>query len=290
MSRIPPVDVIQRRHADWAEFGFPCGDGNYLQISCYIDNLYSVGKSAYAATSVLEEFDLELQRNWNCRLKPSSKEVLATKGNPDGEPCNTTWSQVSSMKILGQFMQNDGGTDICFRQTLGALWRSFFANAGSRAARRMSQRARMRLLNGATRPVLCFRLTRWPFLISRARQLDAIQKKMISITLKLRMQEGETPAGFVRRRGRLAADIQRDTGTWSQQWASQVVSWDEHLRRERNHRTWAAQLRHLRPPEELQTRRADFGRPLTRNEPGFIKARWYESVISAKRFLGKPCD
>ena len=127
--------------------------------------------------------------------------------------------------------------------------------------------------------------TRWAFTRSRAFSLHATQRQMLSIILRLRILPGETPESFVRRRGRACSEMQAHTGTWSKDWARDITSWSEHLRRSRNHNTWAAMVSEILPPEELQRRRALHSSPHTRNASGFTFKKWFESVQDAKTYM-----
>ena len=99
---------------------------------------------------------------------------------------------------------------------------------------------KMRLLDKATKPILLFRISRWPFQSTRAHQLDAVQRRMLAIPMGMRVADGQDPAVFRRLRAKEAAKMQAQVGKWSALWASKVVSWHEHLERPRNADTWTA--------------------------------------------------
>ena len=286
MSRIPPVDVIQLKHEEWKSRGFQLPNG-CLQVAVYIDNLYSVGKSAHDTTSVLEDFGRELRQRWRCLLKPSSKEVMVAKGNSNHTPADSTWKSLECMRALGHLIQHDGGINVCFDFTIRCLWRSFFANAGSASAKGMPVSYKLRLLDKATKPVLSFRLTRWPFQSTKAHQLDKVQRRMLAMVMDLRLSPGQDAASFNRQRAKEASKQQVKSGKWSTLWASRVVAWHDHLQRPANSGTWAAQLAALRPPQELQQRRWSNGRPQTRAESGWIRPRWYEGIEKAASYIHK---
>ena len=103
--------------------------------------------------------------------------------------------------------------------------------------------------------------------------------------LRVKMRDGETMQTYVCRRGRQVAGLQRQQGPWSEMWARAVVAWSEHLHRERNSSTWAAMVSKYRTPEELAERRAFFDkRPRTRAVGGYVRKRWFESVIDASEW------
>ena len=175
---------------------------------------------------------------------------------------------------------------MCFQATLRSLWRSFFANAGAASEKKLPSRCKLALLERATKPVLSFRVTRWPFLVTRARQLDTIQRKMLGILLDLHPGPDQSAVDFIRHRAREAGRLQRQCGSWSKLWAASVMSWNDHLQREHNNATWPAQLSRLRTPQELQVRRLQLGgRPQTRAQSGWIKIRWFESIQAAQQHL-----
>ena len=186
------------------------------------------------------------------------------------------------MRVLGHYLEHDGSTDNCYNITVTQCWRAFFGNCVSKSSLRMPVTARLTLLQRAVLPILRFRWTRWPFTVSRGRLLDGVQRRMMGIILGIRMAPGETPEVFGRRRAGTISALQKKTGHWSKHWARAVVAWAEHLERPRNNKTWAARLSAVRPPDELAWRRQVFGRPQTRAASGFIRRRWWESIVFAK--------
>ena len=83
----------------------------------------------------------------------------------------------------------------------------------------------------------------------------------------------------------MAKTQQLKAGVLSRLWAGRVVDWQEHLTRKRNGACWSALLQTLRSPLELAERRAEAGRPGTRIQSGFARARWCESVQTAREYL-----
>jgi len=108
---------------------------------------------------------------------------------------------------------------------------------------------------------------------------------MLAFILQMRPLTGQDAIEFKRLRARETSKLQREMGKWSASWAASVVNWSEHLQRERNSETWAAQLMPLRSPGELERRRAEYGRPNTRAQSGWIHARWFEAVENARAHL-----
>ena len=137
-------------------------------------------------------------------------------------------------------------------------------------------------------PILRFRWRRWPFTITRARYLDRLQRRMIAIVIAVRPLADEECLSFIRRCNRAVSTLQRSIGAWSTQWAQGLVGWDDHLQRANNANTWAAHLRHLLTPEDLECRRMLNGRrPVTRNRSGWICTRWFEQISCAKTYIAQ---
>ena len=118
-----------------------------------------------------------------------------------------------------------------------------------------------------------------------------MQRKMVGILLKIRIQEGEEPGAFVRRRAREAAIAVRGR-EWSRRHCERVRSWDAHLRRERNANAWAPRLLKWRDASWLHQQRAQAGsaaatagRLGTRVSPGRPAQRWEEGVEFANSVL-----
>ena len=185
---------------------------------------------------------------------------------------------------LGHILTADGAITKCYEQAVRAAWRSFWANVGAACLKRYSVKMKLARLDKFVLPIFRYRWTRWPYQVTMAAQLDALQRRMIGIVLSLRKLTDETPECFVRRRGRASAHVQRTTGQWSKKWAA-VVSWHEHVHRPRNNKAWIAGILHIRTPQELAFRRASTGRPQCRSLPGFIRHRWFESVEAARSHL-----
>ena len=283
VARIPVEHMVVKRHLHWEQWGFGT-PYVVLSMATYVDNLFVAGKSSMAASQILDDAEQYLLQKWNLAIKPSSRAVMPTSGSDDTSVSNAAkWPVVSHMTALGHLLSADGCFAQCFQHTLQALWRAFFANCGPR--HNLPSRRRLQLLQRAVLPILQLRVTRWPFQLHRARWLDLVQRRMIALCLGLRLEQDEAVETFVRRRGRAAGREQAKLGRWSTLWAKAVIGWDNHLQRERNSKTWSAQLRLLSTPADLQQRRCVLGRPQTRAQSGFIRTRWFEAVEAAKEWV-----
>ena len=123
------------------------------------------------------------------------------------------------------------------------------------------------LLSKATLPHLVGHAVRWPFTKSRAALVDGPQRRMLSPLLVVLV---------------LDADTAEEYGwKWSMTWAKLQFGWHEYLCREPNSWYWAAQMLKIRPPEELEERRLEFGRVRTRVCAGWTSARCIECLHDA---------
>ena len=132
--------------------------------------------------------------------------------------------------------------------------------------------------------VISFRLSRWPFTLSKAKALDRVQRKMVGIMLGVRLHPPESYEAFFRRKNMLiSANMKRK---WSAALANQIVSWKQHVDRNTANCCWAARLANFRTPAELSRLRSlNNGRPLVRADAGFTSIRWFESVKRASNHL-----
>jgi len=133
-----------------------------LTAASFVDNLWFVAHNAYNATKMGQLFEEQLNERWGQQIKPSSRETLNVSGNEDDELVSLEWSQVSRMKVLGQFIQNDGGIDYDFSEASKPAWASFWGNVGDAHARRLPLITRPNSIARATLPTLAQRVARWP--------------------------------------------------------------------------------------------------------------------------------
>jgi len=286
-ARVPIQHACCTREPYWRQFGFLTPSGR-LTMSTYVDNLFVAGRSCHGVTCILDDVEVFLESHWGLAIKPSSRLVMAPRHAADTSVSDESkWPVVSTMRVLGHYLEYDGSTDFCFNTTVRQCWRAFFGNCTGRLSVKMPVPTRVALLAKAVVPILRFRWARWPFTASRGELLDGIQRRMLAIILRIRIEPDETPERFCRRRAREISALQRKCGYWSKMWAFAVVGWSEHLERPRNSSTWASRVAAVRTPGELAQRRATFGRPQTRIASGFIRRRWWESIDFAKETLNR---
>ena len=161
--------------------------------------------------------------------------------------------------------------------------RHFVANCGSWMGKLLPWAVRITLIHQAVEPVLRFHCVRWPYGVDIARQLDTIQRRMYTISIRVPMIGDEDIELYNRRRAKAVASLQREHGSWSSLWIRLLRSWRDHLGRPANRHSWAAVLQHFMTPAQLDLMRVHHGRrgTGTRAISGYIRKRWYESVADS---------
>eukprot|EP00969_Alexandrium_andersonii_P064360 2834930-Alexandrium_andersonii.AAC.1 len=119
------------------------------------------------------------------------------------------------MKVLGHWLQNDGGIRFDWLATKQSMWRAFWATAGLKSRAQLPLYAKLRLLSRSVLPILDFRSSKWPPQQMVAREMDQLQRKMVSILMAVRPLPLEDPVAYKRRRHRLASNQCRRVGLWS---------------------------------------------------------------------------
>jgi len=199
--------------------------------------------------------------------------------------------------VLGHVLQATGSIRACWTRSRASMWKAFWANPGADAAKQVGIPRKLQLLARAVQPQLSFRCSRWPPQRQIATEVDTLQQKMTASMLKLPRLEGEDPASYVRRRGRVARGHCRKQGLWAAHWFARAIAWDDHLTRARNGQTWSGRLRDFRGKEWLKQQRALYvprgfsdasaaslraGRTGTRAVRGKVQTRWHDGIDYAK--------
>ena len=239
--------------AHWRRWGFTADD----QVLCactYVDNLFSASHCLGGAINILEDFEEQLSSNWDLRIKPASRSCMAVAGSAS-QPLAEKKPLCNTFVVLGHTLQNNGSVRACWKSARLAMWRSYWANPGSKDARPLDVTMRTALLDKAVTPQLDYRCSRWPPQKTIASESGGLQRKMVASAMRSPRYPGEDVAHFVRRRGRAAALQRRQSGQWSQRWFKRATDWNEHLERPRNGDSWSSKLLHYRAREWLIQRR-----------------------------------
>jgi len=288
LGRIPVEDVIQKRHHIWEQYCFKTDD-HAFSLATFVDNLFSTGHSVEEAVAILQDCELHLQLAWGLSIGRDSKSFMAARGAPAPDPEAVDWaySHGATFTALGHTLADNGSIKPCCSNTIGAMWRAFYANFGKRM-RNAPRQDKIKLLNRAVLPIATYRMPRWPYQRTAAQRVDRTQGKMLSIALGVKVMADETPAAFVRRRNLIVSQAATSAGRWSNIWKSRVSKWSQHLNRPRNGNSWAAKTLHYHGKEWLQQQRITHaigqfgsmlaGRTCTRSFPGVIHKRWHDGV------------
>ena len=139
------------------------------------------------------------------------------------------------------------------------------------------------------RPIMDFRMSRWPPCASLAARIDRRQRKFLACCLQTAPFPGEAADAIFLRKARVAGRLVARMGSWSQLHFKRVLSWQTHLERTRNSVTPVAQLISFHGAEWLQQRglamqspSVDAGRTGTRLLPGRVAVRWHDGVRWAR--------
>ena len=111
--------------------------------------------------------------------------VMSAAHAVDTDIGDARWKCVSSMLVSGHVLQNDGGIDECLERTLKHAWRAFYANCSGRVIKNVPVNCKLRLLKACVGPIIDYRCSRWPFTITHAKRLDALQRNMLATILDI---------------------------------------------------------------------------------------------------------
>ena len=298
LGRVPVEAIASERSVHWKRWGFHFAQ-HTLCLSTWVDNIFSVSDSLSGAIRILEDFEDQLRKNWCMKVKDSSRSCIVADGCLDLPEDTQKWPLSSTFNVLGHTLQSSGSIRACWSNTRRCLWRAFWSNPGARTVRHLGLDSKLRLLQRAVTPALDFRCSRWPPQPQIARELDIVQRKMISSIMRIERGPVESIDLFHQRRGRVAAQVARDQGLWSRRWWQRAQMWDEHLARSRNSSAWSSRLRTHRDRRWFTERRANLlgnqhsqsalsvtaGRTQTRTAPGKVHMRWHDGIHLAKDHL-----
>ena len=293
MGRIPVEKTMIERRSHWRRWGFKAHE-DVLCVCSHVDNLFSVSKSLQSAKSMLEDFGKQLEVNWDLKIKKSSRSCMISAGGP-GAVASDKWPARDSFEVLGHTLQNTGSIRACWKHTRNKMWKSFWANPGSRDASALEPRTRIKLLDKAVMPQLSYRCPRWPPQKTIAVELNALQRRMVSSILRIPQNSGETAAEYVKRRGQNSGRHCTQMGKLSSRWFKRARNWNEHLLRARNRQSWPARLLHYKDAGWFVQRRLSFlpadckagsclaGRTDTRAVRGCVHMRWHDGIAFSKQ-------
>lgn len=217
---------------------------------------------------------------------------MQTANAKDAVPEVPGWVITGSFPCLGFILDNDGGYKSELALVKSSLWKALWRNLKHGRAALLPQKLRLRLMQRAVQPIAEYRFSRWAPAKQLCNIVDRIQRALITQCLTVRPIEEESPAVFVKWRGRLAATEQPGSGPWSKKLVQRVVNWNSHILRDDTHPAKELLLWH--DTEWLRTQRMNLlprvtdsswtsmaGRTGTRAAPGKVQTRWQEGVVHA---------
>ena len=246
--------------------------------------MFVLAESCAGALHVLREVERHLADQWRLRFKPSSKSLLLPLGCE--ETCtDPEWSQGRVFECLGRVVSHDGSAWPDARRCIQRCWAAFWASAGHARARALSVQTRLMLLRRRVLPHILRDGVCWPLSKTQLLEVRSLQRRMIAACLRVHRETSEPADEFYKRRLRRAAELARSEGCWAKALRDRALAWRAHLLRasSANRGAWAAQFAAAGSADWLRSRRNSIrvtsgGRPQTRARPGFLCARWEESL------------
>lgn len=230
-------------------------------------------------------------------FKPSSLAILPCQGGctaEEGRRIPSRWPISCSFRALGHTLQNDGSVRACWLNTKSQMWRSFFANSVSAAARGLPLNSKLKLLDSATAGILRARYARWPPQMQLAREINSVQRRMIASIMRTQRKPSDIAQTFSTRRFKEAALVMNNRGHWSRQWCQAALNFDDHILRNHIGSPWTHPLRTFRDSQWLQSQRLIqqassvlSGATGTRVARGHVFQRWENGTRFARDALDR---
>ena len=277
LGRIPVESTIAERSRHWHAHGFSTPSQS-LTVCTWVDNIFSASSTLDGAIFILEDFEMHLNKNWNLKMKPTSRACMTPRGSSLVPDDSGKWPLCSEFSVLGHVLQDNGDS-------------TFFGNCAAKSAKLCNVESRFRLLQRCVVPCLDFRNTRWPAHQKLSTEQDRLQRKMVACIMGMKMIPGDTPEMFIRKRNRTVTAVCEEQGLWSKRHCKRLIQWRDHISRSRNAHSWPAVLHEYRGFQWLLERRIErgsgplAGRTGTRAEAGHVATRWHDGVRFAERYL-----
>ena len=290
----------------WVELCLALGDflrdnlwsmhGKVFPMLIWVDNCYLAAVTAAKALSIACAVEAYLLRRWGLRIKPTSKLAMQVRGAADEQPDVPGWSFGSTFDCLGFRIADDNSLirEVQLIKEMG--WLAIWRNVRHKRAVFLPQHSKIRMVQRCIQPILDYRISRWPVGKHVLEQIDSVQRQFLTQCVSCAPQPCEDIATFVRRRGRLAAALQRQLGTWSNRACQRTSNWDAHVRRDSSHPafhllqwhddSWLrAQRVALLPRDSFANACGAAGRTGTRSHSSQVQQRWESGILFAKHRL-----
>ena len=279
-GRIPPIDVATSRLSHWQTSGLKVHDKTFC-MATFVDNLFAVARTHRAAIDILDDCASELHRCWGLAIGADSREFLVCKGYASQVNADEGWTRSKAMRVLGHFIDEDGGVSTCLSKALVAMHRSFYGNL-TPGLKQSSKAAKFRFLTQSISTIARFRWSRWPYSSTTANKLDSCQRRFLIHLFDINPGRCATVGDFYLRRHQAAERLAATMGKWSAHWVADLRSWASHVQRGHDGQNWSSPILAWRDAEWMQQRRfsqsaAGESRTNTRAIRGGVRKRWQES-------------
>ena len=107
LGRIPIRATLSDKRTELLQLGWQHNDAHFCSMS-FVDNSFFVASTVHRATSMATIFEQHLLQHWGQSIKPDSKECLPCFGSDDTELVDESWKFMSTMRVLGQLINNRG--------------------------------------------------------------------------------------------------------------------------------------------------------------------------------------
>ena len=177
----------------------------------------------------------------------------------------------------------------CFRETLGAMTRAFYANVRL-GLKRGSKIKKIHVLSTCILAIARARWARWPWQKSYGDSLNKLQRQFLAVLFDVKPRPQEDIGVFQERRHAFTQHLAQEMGLWSVEWARSIVSWSDHVARYHDAGSWIPALLGWQDSVWLSIRRALFSssgisRTRTRVFRGKPERRWEEGLAKARRVI-----
>ena len=239
-GRIPLLDVALLRLSHWQKSGLKLKTCT-LGMATFVDNLFAIARSPQAAMGILDDCAQYLNSKWGLKIGSESKEYMTCKGYQVPITVHPSWQRRETMRVLGHYLDDDGGTRSCSQHAFAAMTKAFFGNLKP-GLLKSAKAAKLRFLSTCVCTIARGRWSRWPFTHTLASRVDALQRKILYSLFPLKPYSHESLQSFYERRHRAAGHLASSAGRWSQLWAADLKNWHAHVDRGHDAHAWSPYL------------------------------------------------
>ena len=293
IGRIPILDVFLQKQAELRTNGFVTPSSTLFATS-WVDNITTVSTSGVKAILNMTILEKYLDRKWRLTLKPDSKRY--TSARPLDRVTSEEWQFCEVLPILGHNVSNNGCPRRAWRLVQAGAWRIFYAKLLTDRIKSLSAWTVVSLMDVHILPLLRFCWPNWPFSVTIASEIDAMQNRMLGMSMRIAPWTDEDIPTYFKRRAKMASWFTNSQGKWSCRWAEGTISFDKHCQRNHNGKCWRNALAEMWTADLLAAERARFaarfnihakswtsmsGRTATRHAAGHVTTRMHDALVTA---------